>query len=279
MKFGIFTVSMPDYDPERALEVASGLGYDGLEWRVCADGGDKSNPSFWGGNRTSMTPEDIMVNAEKLKETASKLEMEMPSLAPYIDCYDLDAVEKTFQAATAIGAKTIRISAGIYALDIPFAQQIDKARKVYSDVAKLAARYNVKSVIETHHGQLCSLVSNAVKVLDGLDPAHVGIMYDPANQIYEGRETHRMALDIAGDYLAEVHVKNAKPELVRVENGAAVWQITWAPLRVGMVNWKEVFAELKKIKYDGWVMFEDFSLDKPLIERLEDNLKYIKSLI
>ena len=60
MKFGIFTVSIPEYDPEKALEVAAEIGYDGLEWRVIKDDGDRSKPSFWSGNRTSMTAEELL---------------------------------------------------------------------------------------------------------------------------------------------------------------------------------------------------------------------------
>ena len=279
MKFGIFTVSMPDYEPCEALKKASELGYDGLEWRICDDQGDKTNPSFWGGNRTSMTPQTLLDNAEKLKAAATQYSVEMPSLAPYIDCSNLDEVEKTFQAAQAIGAHNVRISAGIYKLEIPFRQQIEDARKAYKNVAELAEKYGVRSVIETHHGHLCSLVSNAVRVLDGLNPEYTGIMYDPANQIYEGRETYRMAIDNAGEYLAEIHVKNARPNMTNIENGALKWQISWAPLRLGMVDWKEVFAELKKVNYNSWVMFEDFSTAKPLDERLADNIQFIKSLI
>ncbi len=37
MKFGVFTVSMPDYEPLEALEVLANLGYDGVEWRVTPD--------------------------------------------------------------------------------------------------------------------------------------------------------------------------------------------------------------------------------------------------
>ena len=34
MKFGVFSVSMPEYSPEKSIELLKELGYDGVEWRV-----------------------------------------------------------------------------------------------------------------------------------------------------------------------------------------------------------------------------------------------------
>lgn len=36
MKYGVFSVSMPEYDPEETLKVLKELGYDGVEWRGMA---------------------------------------------------------------------------------------------------------------------------------------------------------------------------------------------------------------------------------------------------
>lgn len=34
MKYGVFSVSTPEYTPEETLKLLSDLGYDGIEWRV-----------------------------------------------------------------------------------------------------------------------------------------------------------------------------------------------------------------------------------------------------
>ena len=34
MKYGVFSVSMPEYNPEETLKILKELGYDGVEWRV-----------------------------------------------------------------------------------------------------------------------------------------------------------------------------------------------------------------------------------------------------
>ncbi|HXV98275.1 MAG TPA: sugar phosphate isomerase/epimerase, partial [Anaerolineae bacterium] len=34
MKFGVFTVMLPDLTPEEAVQAIKASGYDGVEWRV-----------------------------------------------------------------------------------------------------------------------------------------------------------------------------------------------------------------------------------------------------
>jgi sugar phosphate isomerase/epimerase len=93
----------------------------------------------------------------------------------------------------------------------------------------------------------------------------------------EGSESYKMAIDIAGEYLAEVHAKNAwyVPEKL---DGYRLWKYQSSPLRDGVVNWPEVIKCLKAAGYDDWIIFEDFSTEQPLLDRLTDNLKWFREL-
>lgn len=276
MKIGIFTVSIPEFEPVRALEVAAAIGYNGLEWRVTQDKGDREKPSFWSGNRTSMTPEVLLECAPVLRSTAEKLGLEMPSLAAYTSCFDLETVENVFKAANAVGAKAARVNTAAYKPDVSFAQQLKENREQYAKVEQLSKRYNVKALIETHMGLLTPTVATAVQVLEGLDPEYVGIMWDPGNQVEEGKERYHYAINAAGPYLAEVHVKNRATRPVTLSNGTLTWQCDNVPLAFGEVNWPAVVEELKKANYDGWLMLEDFSTVQPVNERIQANLDYLR---
>jgi sugar phosphate isomerase/epimerase len=282
MKLGVFTVSMPDYEPLEALEVLAELGYDGVEWRVTPDQGDRTKPTFWSGNRTSMTAADVIARAGELKARAKSLKLQMPALGAYIvsGFHDLASIEEHFRAAAAIGARHVRVSPGGYDFKRgDYARQVKEARTRYAKLAKLAAKHGVRSLIETHMGQLGPSISKARTILEGLDPKHVGIMWDPGNQIVEGGETYAMAIDIAGEYLGEIHAKNMKFVQKETVNGQVTWQAVPVPVREGMVNWPEVIAALKKAGYRGWIHFEDFSTEHPLQERLRDNLMWFRELL
>ncbi|MFP4379332.1 MAG: sugar phosphate isomerase/epimerase family protein [Candidatus Sumerlaeia bacterium] len=280
IKLGVFSVSMPDYEPMDALEVLAELGYDGVEWRVTNDEGDRENPSFWSGNRTSMTAEEVVERADALKTKASELGLEMPSLGTYIGCEDLQVVEGHMMAAKTLGAKSLRIGPGGYDKENGhYWDDIKKAKEQYAKVADLAAEHGVRALIETHMNLLCPSVSKTMRILEGLDPKHVGIMWDPGNQVKEGLEVYSMALDMAGEYLAEVHVKNMRYEKGERERGQQQWSDHWCRIQDGIANWPAIIDELKKRGYEGWMMFEDFSTEVPLKDRLKNNVTWFRELL
>lgn len=280
MKIGVFTVCMPEYTPVQCLEKLKEFGYDGAEWRVYDDKGDTSKPGFWSGNRTSMSAQQIIDRASELKGKAKAQGIAMPSLAAYIQSDDLAACELHFKAAAAIGARNVRVSGGSYKADGgPYLQQLKLAHEGYRPVCDLARKYGVRAVVETHMGLLTPDTYSARYVLEGLDPKYVGIMYDPANEVYEGGQTYPIALSTAGEYLAEVHVKNIQFAKGDVVKGQQLWKLDWCRLNEGLVNWPAVIEELKKCKYDGWLMIEDFSMTVPIDQRLKDDIAFLKSLI
>lgn len=276
MKFGIFTASAPEYYPLELMDVLAKIGYDGIEWRVARDKGDKSKPSFWSGNRAGLSAEEIITQSEALCAKAKALNLEMPSLASYINNDNLEDVALHFKAANSIGARNVRISPNLYDVEAGgYVEQLAKCKVKYAKVAKLAEQYGVRAIIETHMQYLCSSVYQTMAILGGLNPAYVGIGWDPCNQVYEGRETYEMALDIAGEYLAEVHVKNCVYK--RDEEGTFVMED--CPVNSGLVDWKKIVGLLKKQGYNGWLFFEDFSQDKPLLDKLTFNLPWFRGLI
>ena len=46
----------------------------------------------------------------------------------------------------------------------------------------------------------------------------------------------------------------------------------------GLTNVMAVFEAMAPVGYDGWVTFEDFSVEQPLKERLCDDVVYVKEL-
>lgn len=282
MKVGVFIVCMPDYTSFEAMEMLGQSGCcDGVELRVTKDEGDFSNPSFWSGNRTSVSAEDLLCKADEFKAKAAECGLDIPSLGSYIDCSDLDIVETNMKAAVAVGAKSLRISPGQYNPgEGSYLKQLSVARESYAKVAELAAQYGLKALIETHARILSPSVSKARAILEGLDPKYTGIMWDPANQIGEGLERIDMAIDIAGEYLAEVHFKNLTWSAADEEqNGAKVWSTVAAPLKQGIVNWPDVVCELRKSGYDGWFFLEDFSITGDVENTIKDTLSWMKGLV
>ena len=89
-----------------------------------------------------------------------------------------------------------------------------------------------------------------------------------------------MGLELLGDYLAHVHVKNAHwRSESRGERNTLRWVAESVSLNDGIVNWIEVLTDIRTVGYDGYLSFEDFSSEKPTDEKLSCNLNYMRQLL
>jgi len=146
--------------------------------------------------------------------------------------------------------------------------------------AQRAEHHGVAVLVELHHRTIVASASAAIRLVDGLDPARVGVIHDVGNLVIEGQEDYGAAFDMLGEYLAHVHVKNVawRPTGQSDVDGATAWAEDWATLREGQADIEAYFRALRAAGYDGWVTCEDFSTTVPLAERTRDNLAYLTAI-
>ncbi|WP_424767119.1 sugar phosphate isomerase/epimerase family protein [Paenibacillus sp. sgz302251] len=296
MKLSVFTVMLPDCTQERTIELLSSNGYDGVEWRFTSSTPEKRGeaPSFWGNNlstvETTSSEEDLMA----LKRLADGAGLVAPNLAAYIQAGDLMATETAMRAAKLLGAPSIRVGVPGYDRSRHYTELLMDGRSYLHEVQELSKAYGVKGAIEVHFGNIAPSATLARQLVEGFDPERIGVIYDPGNMVFEGYEQYKLGLEVLGEYLAHVHVKNAiwkrtDAPLPKIEekSGAEaanaqhgpIWQAAWSPIAEGSVHWPQVIADLRATGYDGWLSFEDFSGSAPSETLLRDNIAYIRSLL
>jgi sugar phosphate isomerase/epimerase len=118
-----------------------------------------------------------------------------------------------------------------------------------------------------------------MRILKGIPPADVGVLFDPANMIGDGWEVPKVALNVLGPYLAEVHVKNTRWVPDVTENGITRWKTEAADLENGCVNWVEIIAQLKVHGYDGWLIEEGHTANRDTYQRLKMACELLRKLI
>jgi sugar phosphate isomerase/epimerase len=279
MKFAVFTVSIPEWTPDVAVGRLKAMGYDGVEWRVRDPTESPGAASFWGNNQATLPLSTLIEDAPAWRQLTAEAGLEMPSIGTYVACDDLESVERGMLGAKALGVPQLRVTVPTYDGIGPFRSLFDSARAHYRAVADLAAQHGVKALVELHHRSITPSASAARMFLDGLDPDHVGVIHDAGNMVYEGYETHRLALEMLGPYLAHVHIKNARWFPVKYhEDGSVEWKCDWAPVGKGIINQRALFVALRAVGYDGWIGIEDFSAEQKLEQRLQGNLDYLKRL-
>lgn len=277
MRFSVFTASTPDWTPEEAARALAGQGWDGIEWRI-TDQEPADPPGFWAGNRATWPLTGLEGSLPEIARITREAGLAFSGLGGYARCDDHENVDRMLAATAELGAGQVRVT-------MPRSDQgtypelFASARRDLERAAARAADLGVKALVELHHETITPSASAARRLLEGLDPAHVGVIHDLGNLVIEGQERTLSAFELLGPYLAHVHVKNAawvpgEPDA----DGTVRWRHEWAPLRTGTGDVEAYFRALREYGYDGWVTVEDFSTALPLAERTADDLAYLRSV-
>ncbi|HEY7174159.1 MAG TPA: sugar phosphate isomerase/epimerase family protein, partial [Micromonosporaceae bacterium] len=250
---------------------------DGVEWRV-TDQDPADEPGFWAGNRATIP----LTGLEELVPTVARMTrnagLEMSAIGGYARAADHVNVERMLAATAALGATRVRVTMPTLGLR-PYRELFDATRTDLEWVASAAAEHGITALVELHHGTVTASASAARRLLDGLDPANVGVIHDIGNLVIEGYEDPAAGFEILGPYLGHVHVKNVAWRRVGTrDDGSPEWRAEWAPMRDGQADIPAYLAALRVHGYDGWVTVEDFSTTRPLAERTADNLAYLHEI-
>ena len=283
MKYSVFTVGLPEMTPEEALKNIKDCGYNGVEWRVINKPDDKAilneKPSYWGNNLCTIDSATLVEQAPALKAMCDQYQIEVNALGTYLTCTDdPEKIESAMQAATILGCPRIRVNSLKYDGSKSYQDVFEEAVAGFRVVEKLARQYKVKANFEMHFGNITPSASAALRLASHFDSRYIGVIYDTGNVIFEGFENYKMALEILGEYLDYVHIKNGKWNLVNEENGIKSFKPGWATFKGGFADFPEFFQALKAVGYDGYISFEDFSDAASSQEKLRNNLEYIKSI-
>jgi len=286
MKLGVFTVGTPEYTIEETIDVLKSIGYDGVEWRV-------QNPSpetkpenytfggrYWSYNKSTLDIGRIVELAPVVKDLCEKKGLEIFALTTYLEPKDIGKIEEVMKAAVIMNCKRIRVFPPKYDESQNYNVQFARTQKELEAVVALAKKYEVRVNLELHHGIIIPSASAAYRMISPFDPKYIGIIYDPGNMVCEGYEDYKMGIELLGDYLSHVHVKNAIWKLKDTsDDNVDTWEPAWVPLNKGCANLGKLVNVLKKVGYDGYLILEDFTNETDTLTKLKENYTYLKKLI
>ncbi|GAA3292829.1 sugar phosphate isomerase/epimerase [Dactylosporangium vinaceum] len=278
MKFSVFTASTPDWTPPEAAAQLAAQGWDGVEWRI-TDQDAADAPGFWAGNRATWPLTGLEERLTEIDAVTRGAGLAYSGIGGYARSFERTDVARLLTATAALGAGRVRVTMPLVKTG-DYRDLFAGARKDLEWATAEAARLGVTVLVELHHETITASASAALRLIDGLDPAAVGVIHDLGNLIYEGYEDHRAAFQLLGPYLQHVHVKNvAWHPVATAADGSVAWKADWATLREGQADVGAYLRALREHGYDGWITLEDFSTAVPLPERTRDNLAYLRSLL
>lgn len=191
MKFGIFTVSLPEWTPEEAVREMKAAGYDGVEWRVIDDpqmNKPDAQVGFWSGNRCTLPLSTLSEDAPRIRKLVDGAGLAIPNLGTYVLCDEPALVEMAMQGAQAMGVPTLRVRAPNYDGSVPYLKLMDKTVGEFRDVEAMAKQYGVRALVEMHMNNVVPSASACRTLAQHYDPRYIGIIHDAGNMVYEGYE-------------------------------------------------------------------------------------------
>jgi len=280
MKYSLFTLSLPECNPSEAARLIKEAGYDGIEWR-CIDQADElpPTPDPWKSNRATLNVRHWSKLAVEFKKITSDNGLEVSNLATYCRADQFDEVKKSIEIAKAVGSPRLRLTAPPYDGKTPYPEIFKKTKEAYAHSAGLCKDAGLQGLLELHMGNIAPSASLGFRILDGLDPKHIGVIHDPGNMVIEGYENWKMGCELLGAYFAFCHAKNSRLRLSgTAESGAALWSYEPCEMNTGFVDWTAVMRAFKSVGYQGWISNEDhFSYHgKPALERIRYGLAHLK---
>lgn len=280
MKHSVCTVLLHDMNLEEVFGLLSELNYDGVELRIKED--------------YHVPPDSILSRVKELKQLKTRYRLEIPVLATYLSIADREIVLQVFEAAGILGSKGVRVSLGppLDAQQQYWTVREEVQRQLEAFIPSIQ-QFGVKALFEIHFKTLISSPSLAYLLLQNFDPAQVGVIFDPGNMVVEGWEGWKIGVEILGDYLGHVHVKNASWQ----RDGK--WRWNWDELESGMVDWEDVMRALSSVKYESYLSNENLKAvvlpgatgfigeqlsnhsqkpSKPIRTKLAEDIQYLKGL-
>ena len=221
--------------PEKLCELMKGAGYDGIQWTVRKGG--------------HVEPADAAANLPRLVKIAESFGLKSRSI-----CTDITAdaagkpgltpgAETVLKVAADCGIEMFRPAYFFYdAKTETFSQSLDRIRGGFAALTRLAARTGVKATYQNHSSWGPSvfggLVWDVYECIRDLDPADVGLEYDPMHALFETNLSWSHGLELVAPWITSVDLKDfhyqsdpknpkkMKKQMVAAGDGVVPWAET-----------------------------------------------------
>ena len=218
--------------PEKLCELMKGAGYDGIQWTVRKGG--------------HVEPAEVAANLPRLVKIAEGFGLKSRSI-----CTDITAdaagkpgltpgAETVLKVAADCGIEMFRPAYFFYdAKTETFSQSLDRIRGGFAALARLAARTGVKATYQNHSSWGPSvfggLVWDVYECIRDLDPANVGLEYDPMHAFFETNLSWSHGLELVAPWITSVDLKDfhyqsdpknpkkMKKQMVAAGDGVVPW--------------------------------------------------------
>jgi sugar phosphate isomerase/epimerase len=257
-RIAVVSDALPGWTLDEALDALSGHGVAGVE------------PRLGQGTHLSTTDRAGVIDAAGRIAAAGIALCGVDATADHpLGHPELDRV---VDLASEIGAGFVRIFPPPYDSGRPAAAQLEDAARALTGLRTRGAS-DLRLLIEPCENSVTPSAELALRVLRESGIAATGVVFDPANMLVEGHLRAEFAVDLLGDWLCHVHVKN-----LLITRDGDMWRATAATLDGGHLDWSVMLACLRRADYGGWISIDHLSAG-PTGDRLQVDVTTLRRLL
>lgn len=201
---------------------------------------------FW------VTPGGIGREAERFVEQMRKSGLGVRLATTSYTPEQLLADPEPLRILSALSVEAVRIGYFSYSPQLAWEAQLDAAARQLARLAELCDTCGIRAIYQVHHGysQLIQHAVSARRVVEPLPSDRIGVMLDPGNQFFEGREHYGRAAELLGDHLAAIGIKDVavQREPDRAQEPGKGWRTVWVPCHEGLIDWPAIASQLRSCK-------------------------------
>ncbi|MGQ9690587.1 MAG: sugar phosphate isomerase/epimerase family protein [Thermoproteota archaeon] len=245
-------------------EFAAEVGFEGIDLTVRPNGYIEPNEV-----------EEQLPDAIGIFESRG---LKVPMITTEITSVDQPYAGEVFKTASEHGVKYLKLGYWKYGGFGFLRKQMSKIRKELEGIQEISRKHNITSAIHTHSGMFMTAEPAIVwLILEGFNPDFVGAYIDPGHMIVEGGLAGwLMGMDILSEKIRMMAIK----DYAWFKTGGG-WHVETVPLGEGLVPWKSVFENLKKIGFKGPIsMHSEYDLPlNGIIRQTEMDIRYVKNIL
>lgn len=151
------------------------------------------------------------------------------------------------EAAAQAGIKNYRLGWMAYEPSLSIEKNIENFNRKLKTLAAMNKKLGLTAAYQNHAGEMAgSPVWDIKPMLEGIDPAEVGVRYDVRHATIEGGKSWPLGLKLLADKINSLDVKDA---VWKQRNGK--WNPITVPLGEGMVDFERFFQILNDYNISG----------------------------
>lgn len=185
-------------------------------------------------------------------------------------------IASSMELAAAMGAEYFLISGPAWDPQAGYERQRQITREQAGQIAQMAADHDLIVTVEQHGAGLTASAGQILDLFRGIPTDNFGVVFDPGNCLREGYERPLVQVDMLGDMIKAVHVKNMMTRSAEPPQE----YIPYEPIRLdrGILDWPQIVKAIIATGYDGYFTIEDFSEFDSLAEKFTWNVDYLRAI-